>query len=231
MNVAFLLPDTAISGLTRTVLAQADALAARGHRVRIVSEEPAPPWRSSNAEWVFAPGTDEDVVIDEPPPIDIVDADFYRQRIPRDNAPLRVLLTGVSPEDGYGAAAHARWFHQVFDFVRVAPFAPSRSEPLDAVQEFHVALSTPEMARVIHSCDVVIAPALGLAVREAMAAGLAVASIDRPDHPVELGERLIEVLSNAALRATLRAESREKAESWRSERAGELLERWLRERA
>jgi glycosyltransferase involved in cell wall biosynthesis len=78
---------------------------------------------------------------------------------------------------------------------------------------------------------VVIAPALGLAVREAMAAGLAVASIDRPDHPVELGERLIEVLSNAALRATLRAESRAKAEAWRSERAGELLERWLRERA
>jgi hypothetical protein len=218
MNVAFRLPDTGINGRTRTVLAQADALAARGHRVRVVNEDE-----------VFAPEGDE-VVIEEPPPITVVDATFFRDRVPRDNAPLRVLLTGISPEDGYGAAAHARWFHQVFDFVRVAPFAPSRSEPLDAVQEFHVALSTPEMARVIHSCDVVIAPVLGLAVREAMAAGLAVASIDRPDHPVELGERLIEVLSDAELRATLRAESREKAEAWRSERAGELLEQWLRER-
>jgi hypothetical protein len=230
MNVAFLLADPAISGRSRTILAQADALAARGHRVRIVSEEPPPTWRSSSAEWVYTRGDDDDVLIEEPAPVLIVDEDFYRDAIPRDNAPLRVLLSGVSPEDGYGAAAHARWFHQTFDFVRVAPFVPSRSEPLDAVQEFHVALSTPEMARLIHSCDVVIAPSFGLAVAEAMAAGLAVAAIDRKDHPVELGERLIEVLSNDALRATLRAESRQKAEEWRSERAGERLEAWLRRR-
>ena len=82
------------------------------------------------------------------------------------------------------------------------------------------------MARVVHSCDVVIAPTFGLAVAEAMAAGLAVASIEKPDHPVELGERLIEVLSDASLRARLRGESREKGEEWRSERGGQLLEEW-----
>jgi glycosyltransferase involved in cell wall biosynthesis len=213
MNIAFLLPDPNISGRSRTVAEQAEALAARGHHVRIVGEDdPAP--------------ADDEIVIDEPPPIMIVNANFYRDRIPHDNTPLRVLLVGVSPEDGYGAAAHARWFHQTFELVRVAPFAPSRAEPLDAVQEFHVALSTPEMVRVIHSCDVVIAPAFGLAVAEAMAAGLAVTSIEKPDHPVELGERLIEVLSDESLRARLRAESREKAEEWRSERGGELLEGW-----
>jgi hypothetical protein len=214
MNIAFLLPDTSISGRSRTVAEQAEALAARGHRVRIVGEDDPPP-------------ADDEIVIEEPPPIMIVNANFYRDKIPDDNAPLRALLAGVSPEDGYGAAAHARWFHQTFELVRVAPFAPSRAEPLDAVQEFHVALSTPEMVRVVHSCDVVIAPSFGLAVGEAMAAGLAVASIEKPDHPVELGERLIEVLSDEASRARLRVDSREKAEAWRSERGGELLEQWL----
>jgi hypothetical protein len=230
MNVAFLLDDTAISGRTRTILAQADALVARGHRVRIVSEDEAPSWRSSNAEWAYARAADDGIVIAEPAPIVIVDDDFYRVA-PRDNSPLRVLLSGVSPEDGYGAAAHARWFHQTFDFVRVSPFAPSRAEPLDAVQEFHVALSTPEIARVVQSCDVMIAPSFSLAVAEATAAGLAIASIQRPDHPVELGERLMEVLSDGELRAELRARSRSEAQEWRSERAGELLERWLLERA
>jgi hypothetical protein len=223
MNIAFLLPDTNISGRSRTVAEQAVALAARGHRVRIVGEDDPPP-------------AHDEIVIEELPPIVIVNDLFYSSStlsplagrgVRGEGHPFRVLLVGVSPEDGYGAAAHARWFHQTFELVRVAPFAPSRAEPLDAVQEFHVALSTPEMARVVHSCDVVIAPTFGLAVAEAMAAGLAVASIEKPDHPVELGERLIEVLSDESLRARLRAESREKAEEWRSERGGELLEQWL----
>src|SRR5204863_4008617 len=91
MNIAFLLPDPSISGRSRTVAEQAEALAARGHRVRIIGEDdPAP--------------AEDEVVIDEPPPIVIVNPNFYRHKIPHDNTPLRVLLAGVSPEDGYGAA-------------------------------------------------------------------------------------------------------------------------------
>ena len=96
---------------------------------------------------------------------------------------MRVLLCGESQVDlkgvpeGYGAAAHARWFHQKFDLIRVSPWAPSRGEPLDAAQEFHVALNTREMTRLMHSCDVLIAPnhaeeGFGLPAAEAMASGI-----------------------------------------------------------
>jgi len=233
MNIAYLLHDTAISGRVRSVLAQADALIARGHRVRIVSEDPSVTWRSSDAEWIEPSAfiaSDEDVVIDDTaPPVRIVDVGFYRAAVPRDNDPLRVLLVGSTDiDDGYGAAAHARWFHQRFDFIRVSPYAPSQSEPLDGVQEFHVALSTPEMIRVMHSCDIAIAPRFGLAVAEAMAAGLAVVSIDGETNAVDLGERLIEVSSNEELRAELRVRGREMAEEWRSEGVGAELERRLK---
>jgi len=57
----------------------------------------------------------------------IVDDDFYRPGTRFENTPLRVLLCGESQVDlkgiaeGYGAAAHARWFHQRFDLIRVSP--------------------------------------------------------------------------------------------------------------
>jgi len=226
MNVAFLLPDAGISGRARTVLAQADALAARGHRVRIVSGEAPATWRSSNAEWVEAPG-DDDVVLAEPLEVRIVDDDFYRGRMPKENVPLRLLLPGVAPELGYAAAAHARWFGHELRLIRVAPFAPSRAEPLDSVDEFHVALSTPEMARVVHSCDVMLAPAFGLAAAEAMAAGLAVVLADEGDDGETFGERLIDVLGDDDVRAALRAKGKADAEAWRSERAAPLLEAML----
>src|SRR5687768_18600712 len=44
-------------------------------------------------------------------------------------------LRGI--DEGYGAVAHARWFHQKLDLIRVSPWAPSKEEPLDSVQEFH----------------------------------------------------------------------------------------------
>jgi glycosyltransferase involved in cell wall biosynthesis len=87
---------------------------------------------------------------------------------------------GGSPgiSEGYGAAAHARWFHQKFDLIRVSPWAPSREDPLDGVQEFHVALNDKEMTRLVHSCDVLIAPnrrdqPQSLTTLEALASGLA----------------------------------------------------------
>ena len=263
MRIAYLLEETAISATARIVLAQADALIAAGHQVRIVTGGLPLTWRSSRAEWVyvdnladFEAGAGEiaidgksDIVRGNP----IVDDDFYRQRFPRQNEPLRVLLSGGSQArdngigEGYGAVAHARWFHQTLDLVRVSPWAPSRQEPLDSVQEFHVSLAGREMTRLLHSCDVLIAPnrredPQSLTTLEALASGLACvvtatpqhlaygddyALFAPPDNAVELGERLIEVASDSAVRQRLRARGREVAEQWRAATVAKRLEKLM----
>jgi len=182
----------------------------------------------------------------------IVEEEFYRSATPRENEPLRVLLCGQSQADlkgldeGYGAAAHARWFHQKFDLIRVSPWAPSRQEPLDSVQEFHVALSTREMTRLMHSCDVLIGPnhrqeGFGLPAAEAMASGIPTVLTSIPSYlsfderhdyalfapeqnAIELGEMLIALLSDEEQRERLRARGREVAEQWRAEHLADRLE-------
>jgi hypothetical protein len=52
MNIAYLFESSMISGGHRVALAQADALIARGHRVRCVAKGPRPSWRETSAEWV-----------------------------------------------------------------------------------------------------------------------------------------------------------------------------------
>ena len=182
----------------------------------------------------------------------VVEDEFYRPTTPRENTPLRVLLAGESQgdlkgiDDGYAAVAHARWFHQKVELVRVSNLMPSREEPLDSVQEFHVALSTSEMTRLMHSCDALIAPnhaqeGFGLPAAEAMASGLATVLTAIPSylsfdqardfalfaperHGVELGEKLIELLGDFDLRQRLRARGREVAEQWRVGRVADRLE-------
>lgn len=248
MNITFLLAETEVSGKARTVLAQADALVTRGHRVRIATTGAPVAWRASRAEWLYVDdfaGIEDDVVLREPPAgFEIVDDEVFRARPPRENEPRRVLLCGASQDerksvdDGYGAAAHARWFHQRFELIRVAPWAPSREEPLDGVQEFHVALTAAEMTRLMHSCDVVIAPEerFSLSTAEALAAGLPAAMTHRDweyglsaphGNAVELGERLIEILSDDELRDRLRKRGWEIAERWRAANAAARLEEWL----
>lgn len=326
LRIAYLMEDTSLSGGVRVQLAQADALIARGHHVRIVTKGLPLTWRASAAEWVFVDdlnsydARDDDFVMatfwttlaaawavapekalhlcqgyegafDAYQPIraqidaayrlpiaklvvarslipvckqfsddvtyigQIVDDEFFRPRTPPENAPPRVLLCGQSQADlkgiaeGYGAAAHARWFHQRFDLVRVSPWAPSREEPLDTVQEFHVALSTSEMTRLMHSCDVLIAPnhrqeGFGLPAAEALASGIPVVMTAIPsyqsfdemhdyalfapeENAVELGETLIELLSDADLRERLRSRGRDVAEQWRAGRVAERLEEVL----
>jgi glycosyltransferase involved in cell wall biosynthesis len=323
MNIAYLAEDTALSGGIRVQLAHADALIARGHRVRIVTKGAPVTWRRSDAEFVYVDhfrdydaGGDDFVVgtfwLTVPAAYEIagkkavhlcqgyegaftayqpikheidaayrlpipklvvskqlipicrqfsddvtfigqvVDDEFYRPRLPPENEPLRVLLVGQSQadlrgiEEGYGAVAHARWFHQTLELVRVSPWAPSREEPLDSVQEFHVGLTTSEMTRLMHSCDVLIAPnhaeeGFGLPAAEALASGLATLMTSIPSYlsfddahdyalfapeqnAVELGERLIELLSDEELRARLRRRGREVAEQWRSKHVADRLE-------
>lgn len=254
MNVAFFLEDTAISGSVRIVMAHADALIAQGHRARIVTKGAPVTWRSSRAEWIYVDDFREyDTVDDEklytnPDELPrLVDDEVYRPDTPREHEPLRVLLYGSSQieshglTDGYGAVAHARWFHQTVELVRVSPWAPSREEPLDAVQEFHVALRTDEMTRLMHSCDIFLGPyrretKLALTACEALAAGLACVFTAIPalqfapphdyahfapeDNAIELGERLIEVVSDADLRQRLRDRGRVVAEQWSAAAAG-----------
>jgi len=182
----------------------------------------------------------------------IVEDEVYRTRIPREHEPKRVLLMGASQdetsgvEEGYGAVAHARWFHQTLELIRVAAWAPSREEPLDSVQEFHVALTTAELTRVLHSCDILLAPlgreaAVGLDAAMALAAGVPVIAtrIDAhthfdptldfalfapDDNAVEMGEKLIDVLTDEALRERLRARGHEVAGQFRPDRAAAAAE-------
>jgi glycosyltransferase involved in cell wall biosynthesis len=246
----FLLESTAISGTARLVMAHADAR----ENARIVTADAPVTWRSSRAEWVYVDelrsyraAEGETIVPIEGLPW-IVDEELYRASTPREHEPLRVLLAGSSHierhglHEGYGAVAHARWFHQKLDLVRVSPWAPSREEPLDSVQEFHVALSTSEMTRLMHSCDVLLVPSrredpLPLVAAEGLAAGLACVFTAIPsltfderrdyalfapeDNAVELGERLIDVLSDEDLRERLRGRGRAVAAQWLlSSRAG-----------
>src|SRR5438067_5280468 len=261
LQIAYLLEDTAISDVAAMALAQADALIARGHRVRIATKGLPVTWRSSRAEWIyiddlqaFVPEDGEKIMREEVLRANpIVDDEFFRARLPRENEPLRVLLCGGSQDeergigDGYGAAAHARWFHQKFDLIRVSAWAPSQEEPLDDVQEFHVALNRDEMMRLMHSCDVLIAPNRrerpeSLTTLEALASGLACVitatpqhlahgddygQFGPPDNAVELGEKVIEVVSDPALRQRLRARAREVAEQWRSVNVVSRLEQML----
>jgi len=323
MNITYLLEDTDQSGGVRVQLAHADALVARGHRVRLVTKGLPLTWRSSRAEWIYVDdfrqydASEEDFVVggfwvtvpaayelageravhlcqgyegafsayqpireqidaayNLPIPKlvvskslipvceqfgseviyvgQVVEDEFYRAVTPREHKPLRVLLSGQAQadlkgmEEGYGAVAHARWFHQKLDLIRVSPWAPSREEPIEAVQEFHVALTTDEMTRLMHSCDVLIGPnhreeGFGLPAAEAMAAGIPCLLTNIPSYQsfdenrdyalfapeqnaVELGERLIELLSDFELRERLRARGREVAEQWRVERVAERLE-------
>lgn len=329
LKITYLVEDTAQSGGVRVQLVHADALIARGHRVRLVTKGLPVTWRSSHAEWIYvddfhqydareddfvvatfwttvAPAWDiagskavhlsqgyegafsayesiRDQIDDayrRPIPKlvvtrslletlkrftedvtyigQVVEDEFYRRTTPPESEPLRVLLAGQAQadlkgiDDGYAAVAHARWFHQKLDLVRVSPWAPSREEPLDSVQEFHVALNTTEMTRLLHSCDALIAPnhaveGFGLHAAEAMAAGIPTVLTAIPSYlsfdekhdyalfapeqnGVELGERLIELLSDPELRERLRVRGREVAEQWRVAHASGRLEKFFLER-
>lgn len=189
----------------------------------------------------------------------IVDEEFYREQTPPERVPPRVLLYGQAEADlrgvteGYGAVAHARWFHQKLDLIRVSPWAPTREEPLEVVQEFHVGLNTAEMTRLMHSCDVLVAPShreegFGLPAAEALASGIPCILTSIPSYlswgephdyalfapegnAVELGERLMQLLDDEELRERLRSRGREIAEQWRAGHTAARLEHFFLSRS
>jgi glycosyltransferase involved in cell wall biosynthesis len=189
----------------------------------------------------------------------IVDEEFYRSDGRVDNQPLRVLLAGASQIDfkgipeGYGAVAHARFYGAKFDLIRVSPWAPGGDEPVEEmVAQFHVALNTDQMARLIQSCDIFLGPSrsdegFGLPAAEAMASGLPailtriqsfLSFSESPDFALfadegdaaGLGDALVEMTSDAELRQKLSRRGREVVEQFRSEQTGARLEKYLLER-
>lgn len=188
----------------------------------------------------------------------IVDDAFFRSRPPEKEPPLRLLLAGASQVDtkgvdvGYGAALHARWRGAEFELIRLSPWAPSREEPLEAVAEFHVAVTGHEAVRLVHSCDLFLGPnrreeGFGLPAAEAMASSIPTvltripsylsfaddhdyALFGEQDDPVELGEHIVDLLEDEELRNRIAMRGRRVAEQFRAPYVAERIERFLLER-
>ncbi|HEU5163239.1 MAG TPA: glycosyltransferase family 4 protein [Thermoanaerobaculia bacterium] len=189
----------------------------------------------------------------------IVDEAFFRERRPEEHEPLRVLLAGASQVDfkgidvGYDAVLHARAAGSDLALVRVSPWAPSREEPKEAADEFHVGLDAAAMVRLVHSCDVFLGPSrkeegFGLPAAEAMAAGIPavlsrIPSFEsfephRSDYavwaeegdPEALGDALMRLLDDPDLREALSIRGRQVAKQYRAANVAERLEAFLLER-
>lgn len=187
----------------------------------------------------------------------IVDEEFFQdQRLKP--AATRVLLVGPAQADfkgidiGYAAARRARARGAAFDLIRVSQWATAEGEPSDLASEFHVALSTTEMARLIASCDVFLGSSrhqegFGLPAAEALASGVPAVLSEIPSflswdaaHDYALftpegdgdamGDALVRLLGDAALRERLAVRGREVVEQFRAERTGARLEAFFQER-
>lgn len=187
----------------------------------------------------------------------IVDDDFFQPHAHRDAKP-RVLLVGPAQADfkgidiGYAGIRRAREVGAGFDLVRASQWEPAEGEPAELAQEFHVAIDTAAMAKLIASCDAFLAPSrkeegFGLPAAEAMAGGLpgVLAEIPsflswdgRRDYALfapendgrEMGERLATLLGDANLREQLSTRGREVVEQFRAEKTVERLEAWFEQR-
>jgi glycosyltransferase involved in cell wall biosynthesis len=188
----------------------------------------------------------------------IVDDDYFQPHT--DSAvPRRVLLVGPMQADfkgvdvGYEAVRRARARGASFDLIRVSQWAPADGEPADLASEFHVALSTADMVRLMASCDVYLAPSrhqegFGLPAAEAMASGLpgvlsAIPSFlswsETHDYGlfapeadgVAMGDALATLLRDAALRESVVERGREVVEQFRAPKTGDRLERYFEARS
>lgn len=184
----------------------------------------------------------------------IVDDDYYQPHTPLGGRP-RVLLVGPMQADfkgieiGYEAVRHARARGADFDLIRVSQWHAADDEPVDLAAEFHVAVDTQRMTRLIATSDIYLGPSLhqegfGLPAAEALASGVpAILSEipsflswdDRRDFALfaaegdanAMGEALLHLLHDAALREKLARRGREVAGQFRSDKTGDRLEAWF----
>lgn len=187
----------------------------------------------------------------------IVDEEFYQPH-PASNAIPRVLLVGPAQADfkgidaGYDAVRRARELGARFDLIRVSQWHAMHDEPTDLAAEFHVAIDSAAMVRLIASCDVFLGPSraqegFGLPAAEAMAGGVPCVLSEIPsflswneqrDHALfapegdgrAMGDQLARLVGDAALREQLATRGRAVVEQFRAERTGERLEAWFRAR-
>ena len=191
----------------------------------------------------------------------IVDEEFYQDRLKpvptcEDRLqPVRVLLVGPMQADfkgidvGYAAVRRARARGARFDLIRVSQWPAADREP---ASEFHVALTTAEMAKLIASCDVFLGPSrhqegFGLPAAEALASGVPAVLSEIPsflswdashdyalfmpeDDGDAMGDALARLLGDAALRERLANRGREVVEQFRAEKTGQRLERFFQSR-
>lgn len=188
----------------------------------------------------------------------IVDDEFYQPHRASNVTP-RVLLVGPAQADfkgidaGYTAVRRARELGAAFDLVRVSQWPAADDEPTGLASEFHVALTTSEMARLVATCDVFLGPSraqegFGLPAAEAMAGGVATVLSAIPsflswneagDHALfvpegdgaAMGDALVQLLADAPLRERLASRARVVVEQFRKERTGARLEEWFSARA
>ena len=187
----------------------------------------------------------------------IVDDEFYQPNV-ASNARPRVLLVGPAQADfkgidvGYDAVSRALELGASFDLIRVSQWLPAESEPMDLASEFHVRISTAEMAHLFATADVFLGPSLsqegfGLPAAEALASGVPAVLSSIPSflswdsqHDYALfaperdgaamGEHLARLLSDSALRVRLAERGRLVVEQFREEATGERLEKWFASR-
>ena len=188
----------------------------------------------------------------------IVDAEFYQPHRGGNTIP-RVLLVGPAQADfkgidiGYDAVRRARDRGAQFELIRVSQWIAMDDEPADLASEFHVALTSAEMSRLIASCDIFLGPSrsqegFGLPAAEAMASGVSCVLSEIPSflswdarHDYALfaaegdgdatGDQLARLLDDASLREQLAMRGRAVVEQFRAERTGERLDQWFSARA
>jgi glycosyltransferase involved in cell wall biosynthesis len=186
----------------------------------------------------------------------IVDDIFFRAQGAgggaQDGRP-RVLLVGPAQADfkgidaGYDAVRHARARGAEFDLIRVSQWEPAPDEPTELASEFHVALDTQQMARIMASCNIFLGPSrhqegFGLPAAESLASGVACVLSEIPSFKswgsgfalfapegdgAAMGDALLKLLADRSLIAKLTVEGREVAEQFRAARTGERLEQYF----
>ena len=184
----------------------------------------------------------------------IVDDEFFQGSAPRAARP-RVLLVGPAQADfkgidiGYEAVRTARAGGAEFDLIRVSQWKAADDEPADLAAEFHVAISTGQMASLFATSDVFLGPSrkeegFGLPAAEAMASGVPTVLSEIPsflswsekrDHALfapegdgpAMGLRLVLLLRNAPLREQVARNGRQVVEQFRGHHVGARLEKYF----